>query len=156
MLTTLYTNDSLKLVTVKQDILRISVNSTACASKSPRLAVQRTSKSTTMDDKKNEDYSVKVPEHEMRNFSGRSSPASAREPFLSSKPSGRAGGFLPSNITNSPPISILAYCLASISMTVTNKYCVSGANFNMNFFYLAIQVCYSRHIHEMHGGLTML
>jgi GDP-mannose transporter len=34
----------------------------------------------------------------------------------------------------------LAYCLASISMTVTNKYCVSGANWNLNFFYLAIQV----------------
>jgi hypothetical protein len=48
-----------------------------------------------------------------------------------------------SNITNSPPISILAYCLASISMTVTNKYCVSGANWNLNFFYLAIQVCTS-------------
>lgn len=25
-------------------------------------------------------------------------------------------------------------------MTVTNKYCVSGANWNLNFFYLAIQV----------------
>lgn len=45
-----------------------------------------------------------------------------------------------SNITNNPSISILAYCLASISMTVTNKYCVSGANWNLNFLYLAIQV----------------
>ena len=96
-----------------------------------------------MDDKKNEDYSIKMPETEMRNFNERSSPSSQREPFLTSKPgSGRgSGSFLPlSNITNSPPISILAYCLASISMTVTNKYCVSGANWNLNFFYLAIQV----------------
>jgi GDP-mannose transporter len=102
-----------------------------------------------MDDKKNEDYAIKMPEqHEMRNFSGRSSPSSGREPFLSSQSgSGKAGGLhLPvSNITNSPPISILAYCLASISMTVTNKYCVSGANWNLNFFYLAIQV-YPQHL----------
>jgi len=94
-----------------------------------------------MDDKKNEDYSIKMPEVEMRNFNGRASPS--QEPFLSSKSgSGRKGGIAAplSNITNSPPISILAYCLASISMTVTNKYCVSGANWNLNFFYLAIQV----------------
>ena len=94
-----------------------------------------------MDDKKNEDYNVKMPEVEMRNFNGRSSPS--REPFLASNSKPRTGS-IPhphlSNITNSPPISILAYCLASISMTVTNKYCVSGANWNLNFFYLAIQV----------------
>jgi len=96
-----------------------------------------------MDDKKNEDYAIKMPEHEMRNFSGRSSPSSQREPFLASKSnSGRTGG-MPSplaNVTNNPGVSILAYCLASISMTVTNKYCVSGADWNLNFFYLAIQV----------------
>lgn len=43
-------------------------------------------------------------------------------------------------ITNSPPISILAYCLASISMTVVNKFVVSGASWNLTFFYLAAQV----------------
>ena len=97
-----------------------------------------------MDDKKNEDYSIKIPEVEMRNFNGRGSPTQ-REPFLSgSKSTTRSSvhhhlGL--SNITNSPPISILAYCAASISMTITNKYCVSGANWNLNFFYLAIQVC---------------
>jgi hypothetical protein len=96
-----------------------------------------------MDDKKNEDYSIKMPEVEMRNFNGHSSPSSQREPFLSTKAGSGRGSGIPvplSNITNSPPISILAYCLASISMTVTNKYCVSGANWNLNFFYLAIQV----------------
>lgn len=90
-----------------------------------------------MDDKKNEDYSI-----EMGDMKGRSSPTS-RDSFLSSK-SGSSRGVAPppaiSNITNSPPISILAYCLASISMTLTNKYCVSGPNWNLNFFYLAIQV----------------
>lgn len=73
----------------------------------------------------------------MRNFDERSSP-SAREPFLS--PRSRTPSAPLSNLTNSPPLSILAYCLASISMTVINKFCVSGANWNMNFLYLAIQV----------------
>ncbi|KAF8606055.1 UDP-galactose transporter [Ceratobasidium sp. AG-I] len=36
-----------------------------------------------------------------------------------------------------PPI--LFYCIASILMTVTNKFVLSGANFNMNFAFLAIQ-----------------
>jgi GDP-mannose transporter len=93
-----------------------------------------------MDEKKNEDFAIKMPEHEMRSFNA-SPTHSQRESFLS-KPNGRSGS-APSplaNITNSPPISILAYCLASISMTVTNKYCVSGADWNLNFFYLAIQV----------------
>ncbi|KAG9246383.1 GDP-mannose transporter [Calycina marina] len=87
-----------------------------------------------MDGKKNEDV-------EMRGFN--SSP-SQREPFIvprsprTSSKSGQAVS-LPSNITNNPGLSILSYCLASISMTVINKYCVSGANWNLNFFYLAIQ-----------------
>ena len=89
-----------------------------------------------MDDKRNEDM-------EMRNFN--SSPSSQREPFIvprSPRAASKSGGAisLPSNITNNPGLSILAYCLASISMTVINKYCVSGANWNLNFFYLAIQV----------------
>jgi len=36
-----------------------------------------------------------------------------------------------------PPI--LCYCLASILMTVVNKFVVSGANFSMNFLLLCIQ-----------------
>ncbi|KAB5594981.1 GDP-mannose transporter 2 [Ceratobasidium theobromae] len=38
---------------------------------------------------------------------------------------------------SAPPIFF--YCLASILMTVTNKFVLSGANFNMNFAFLAIQ-----------------
>ncbi|PMD64790.1 GDP-mannose transporter [Hyaloscypha bicolor E] len=95
-----------------------------------------------MDDKKSEDYAIKMPEIEMRNFNGRASPTQ-QEPFLGgARKSTRSSAHHHlglSNITNSPPISILAYCLASISMTITNKYCVSGANWNLNFFYLAIQ-----------------
>ncbi|KAI9049323.1 hypothetical protein LZ554_007167 [Drepanopeziza brunnea f. sp. 'monogermtubi'] len=83
-----------------------------------------------MDDKKNEDF-------EMRNISGASSPTN--RPFIPQRSPRNPPPAPLSNITNSPPLSILAYCLASISMTVTNKYCVSGANWNLNFFYLAIQ-----------------
>lgn len=44
--------------------------------------------------------------------------------------------FLASN--GAPPI--LTYCGASILMTVTNKYVLSGYDFNMNFLLLCIQV----------------
>lgn len=63
-------------------------------------------------------------------FLGRASPATLRvrqEPGLLDK------------LDHSPGASILAYCLASISMTVVNKYVVSGSEWNLNFFYLAIQ-----------------
>ncbi|KAH7321885.1 GDP-mannose transporter [Rhexocercosporidium sp. MPI-PUGE-AT-0058] len=108
-----------------------------------------------MDNKKNEDYAINMPDTEMRNFNGRSSP-SARDPFIIPTRSPRNPPPAPlSNITNSPPLSILAYCLASISMTVTNKYCVSGANWNLNFFYLAIQslVCITAIILCKQAGL---
>jgi len=43
-------------------------------------------------------------------------------------------------LDNSPGASILAYCLSSISMTLINKYVVSGNSWNLHFFYLAVQV----------------
>lgn len=46
-----------------------------------------------------------------------------------------------SSFENSPPVSIAAYCMASISMTVVNKYVVSGEAWNLHFLYLAIQAC---------------
>ncbi|KAH7193308.1 uncharacterized protein B0J16DRAFT_334929 [Fusarium flagelliforme] len=48
------------------------------------------------------------------------------------------GGFM-AKVENSGPFSILAYCLSSISMTVVNKYVVSGTSWNLTFFYLAVQ-----------------
>ncbi|KAM3520943.1 hypothetical protein NHJ13051_006557 [Beauveria bassiana] len=42
-------------------------------------------------------------------------------------------------INQSPGLSVLAYCLSSISMTVVNKYVVSGSKFNMPLMYLGIQ-----------------
>lgn len=43
------------------------------------------------------------------------------------------------SIANSAPISIFAYCASSILMTLSNKYVVSGFEFNLNFFMLAVQ-----------------
>jgi GDP-mannose transporter len=37
--------------------------------------------------------------------------------------------------------SILAYCGSSILMTTTNKYVLSGLDYNLNFLLLAVQVC---------------
>lgn len=46
-----------------------------------------------------------------------------------------------SQLENNPGAAVLAYCFSSISMTVVNKYVVSGSSWNLNFLYLAIQVC---------------
>jgi GDP-mannose transporter len=55
-----------------------------------------------------------------------------------SRHGGSAGSL--SKLDNNPAASILAYCLASISMTLINKYVVTGSSWNLHFFYLAIQV----------------
>ncbi|RYP13503.1 hypothetical protein DL767_010688 [Monosporascus sp. MG133] len=88
-----------------------------------------------MSDKKTDDYTIRMPD---------SGYTEEKEPFLPptrlsrSSTQHHASSSL-SQIENSPLISILAYCLSSISMTVVNKYVVSGHEWNMNFFYLAVQ-----------------
>lgn len=44
--------------------------------------------------------------------------------------------------TGNPIFPILSYCGASILMTVTNKYVLSGYDFNLNFFLLCVQVSF--------------
>ncbi|KAK8103522.1 GDP-mannose transporter [Apiospora kogelbergensis] len=44
-----------------------------------------------------------------------------------------------SKVESSPAAAILAYCFSSMSMTLVNKYVVSGNAWNLNFFYLAVQ-----------------
>lgn len=95
-----------------------------------------------MSDKKNEDYVVNMDSAR----SPRSPFGSEKEPFMVPTRPARAGAPPKALIQtigrfeNSPPVSVLAYCLSSISMTVVNKYVVSGTEWNMNFFYLAVQV----------------
>lgn len=100
-----------------------------------------------MSDKKNEDFVVRMPDSGFG--SAEKDAFKARSPSRRPLSMGSSGG-LPSSlakVNNSPPISVLAYCLSSISMTVVNKYVVSGTFWNLNFFYLAIQV---RHlVHTM-------
>lgn len=72
-----------------------------------------------------------------------------KEGFLSSRPIRSSPHMSISKIDNSPGLSILAYCLASISMTVVNKYVVSGDSWNLNLFYLAIQVSLT-HVMSLH------
>lgn len=59
-------------------------------------------------------------------------------------PSSSAPGSL--LVVNNPLFAILAYCDSSILMTVTNKYVLSGLDFNLNFFLLCVQsvVCPGR------------
>lgn len=76
---------------------------------------------------KQEDYRVDIPGDEKRPFSPvRSSVGSAPVP----------------SVTASPAAAILSYCAASIMMTLTNKYVLSGLDFNLNFLLLCVQVRY--------------
>ena len=91
-------------------------------------------------DKKNEDYVVRMPEDsfgkgEKDAFIARS--PRARSPARRSHHDASAGL---AQLEKSPGLSIMSYCLSSISMTVVNKYVVSGTFWNLNFFYLAVQV----------------
>ncbi|KAH8161204.1 hypothetical protein CIB48_g7038 [Xylaria polymorpha] len=90
-----------------------------------------------MSDKKNEDYTIRMPD------SGRSPFGGEKESFIPSRPARVAPHNTLSSrfakVENNPTASIIAYCGASISMTVVNKYVVSGSEWNLNFFYLAVQ-----------------
>ncbi len=89
-----------------------------------------------MSDKKNEDYVVRMPDSKEGGLLDR--------PIIPRNYAAANHMHVPASISrldNSPGLSIVAYCLASISMTVVNKYVVSGNYWNMNFLYLAIQVC---------------
>ncbi|EAQ90931.1 hypothetical protein CHGG_02866 [Chaetomium globosum CBS 148.51] len=92
-----------------------------------------------MSNKKNEDI-------EMRAVEGANDFGGEKDPFLGRnspvlRPRGReptASAYF-GKLDNSPGASIIAYCLSSISMTVVNKYVVSGESWNLNFFYLGVQ-----------------
>jgi GDP-mannose transporter len=89
-----------------------------------------------MSDKKNDDFVVRMAE-------GSDAYESEKAPFLAKAGTPAQTSRFPksfSGLDNSPGLSVLSYCLASISMTVVNKYVVSGSDWNLNFLYLAIQV----------------
>ena len=89
-------------------------------------------------DKKNEDYVVRISENEKDDYPGRPNPLRS---FRSGSPTPNATKKVDLvRVENSPVLSVISYCIASISMTVVNKFLVSGSDWNMNFLYLAIQV----------------
>lgn len=88
-----------------------------------------------MTDKKDDDYAVRIGDDSYEE----------KSPFVPKSPRSQntaQPSMLESlsRLDNSPPISIVAYCLSSISMTIVNKYVVSGHSWNLTFFYLAVQV----------------
>ncbi|KAK4227727.1 putative GDP-mannose transporter [Podospora fimiseda] len=88
-----------------------------------------------MSNKKNEDIEMRGADGDFGGekdpFMGRSSPTVRRQEPVGVPSLGK--------LDSSPQASIIAYCLSSISMTVVNKYVVSGSDWNLMFFYLAIQ-----------------
>lgn len=75
------------------------------------------------DDKKSDDYRIEMGDV-------RRSPSPAMRPVPPRHNS---------SVTENAMIAILSYCGSSILMTVTNKYVLSGVDFNLNFFLLCVQ-----------------
>jgi len=57
-----------------------------------------------------------------------------------------------SSVVSNPLLPILSYCGASILMTVTNKYVLSGYDFNLNFFLCMVQVSISPFFPPAYSG----
>jgi GDP-mannose transporter len=83
------------------------------------------------DDKKRDDYAIDIPQSKESSFR-------APSPSMRSSPARPLAA-----VTENPMLAILGYCGSSILMTVTNKYVLSGVDYNLNFFLLCVQVSYS-------------
>ncbi|EAS30900.3 GDP-mannose transporter [Coccidioides immitis RS] len=82
------------------------------------------------DTKKNDNYAIDMDKLDAE--SDRFRPPPQPQPRHSSSSHSQS-------ISNSPVLPILSYCASSILMTVTNKYVLSGVQFNLNFFLLCVQ-----------------
>jgi GDP-mannose transporter len=78
------------------------------------------------DDKKRDDHSIEMG-GVGKEYESRPSPRAVHVPSAAA-------------VVNNPIFPILSYCGSSILMTVTNKFVLSGRDFNLNFFLLAVQV----------------
>ncbi len=85
------------------------------------------------DEKKRDQYDIELGEKNGKVFDA-STPQP--QPRFTPAPS--------SALSNNPIIPILSYCASSMLTTVTNKYVLSGTDYNLNFFLLCVQVCLSR------------
>lgn len=92
------------------------------------------------ENKKN-DFAIELDDRQEHhgNFGPSSASSRAESPALS--PTAAAAMSSSGNsLSNNPMLSVFSYCFSSILMTVTNKYVLSGTNFNMNFVLLCVQV----------------
>lgn len=108
---------------------RLSIDTTTRPSSPDRPLLHETFRAfpftyliTMSDDKKSDDY-------------GMSSAKGSRAP----SPVTRSSKGSSVSVTENPVVAILSYCGSSILMTVTNKYVLSGRDFNLNFFLLCVQ-----------------
>lgn len=96
-----------------------------------------------MSNKKNEDIISRMDE---KDFGEREGFLQQPAPHHQARINSGIGSIL-SQFENNPSAAVLAYCFSSISMTVVNKYVVSGSSWNLNFLYLAIQVYTAIHLY---------
>lgn len=119
------------------------------------------------DNKKNDDFVANMPDNGIGDGDKENDSLVGRGAGTDAIPPPPAG-FL-AKMENSGPFSIMAYCASSISMTVVNKYVVSGTSWNLTFFYLAIQVrscpsvascahltCPVHRLHRRHHSMQVL
>ncbi|KAF2404697.1 Golgi GDP-mannose transporter [Trichodelitschia bisporula] len=78
------------------------------------------------DDKKRGDYAVVIDDREREKFEASPSRSASMAPPHTS-------------LANNGLLAIIFYCFSSILMTVTNKYVLSGLDYNLNFFLLCVQ-----------------
>ncbi|CAI7615643.1 GDP-mannose transporter [Penicillium manginii] len=79
------------------------------------------------DDKKTDNYTIEMDKLDKGNKEFEAAPS----PLPRVTP--------PSPVAGHPALPVLAYCGASILMTVMNKYVLSGLDFNLNFLLLMVQ-----------------
>jgi hypothetical protein len=83
-----------------------------------------------MSNKKNEDLEMSGMDE--KEFGKRGSFLLKPAPFHRARVDSDMGSIL-SQLENNPGAAVLAYCFSSISITVVNKYVVSGSSWNLNF-----------------------
>jgi GDP-mannose transporter len=84
------------------------------------------------------EFAITIGDQNDRFSPGPSSSSSARPLLSPGAISGprSSGIFAPAN---QGILSVLCYCVSSILMTTTNKYVLSGLDYNLNFLLLAVQ-----------------
>lgn len=80
-------------------------------------------------DKRRDDQDIELGEKNEKSFDA---PPPPPQPRFIAAPS--------ASLSNNPILPILSYCASSILMTVTNKYVLSGTDYNLNFLLLCVQV----------------